>query len=172
MEPGTTKAAETPRIDGSGTEGDGQYLSFILGDEDYAVDILKVREIRGWEEVRPLPDTPDYVKGVLDLRGAIVPILDLRLRFGLKNAEYTPTTVTIVLTVDVDEEHHIVGIVVDSVSDVLNVAAGDVRASPSLGKKISTKYILGMITLDQRVVVLLDVDKLLDPDELTCLSSE
>jgi len=169
MEPGTTRATGNSPKDGSGTEGDGQYLSFILGDEGYAVDILKVREIMGWEEVRPLPDTPDYVKGVLDLRGAIVPILDLRLRFGLKNAEYTATTVIIVLTVNVDDEQYIVGVVVDNVSDVLNVAAGDVRASPSLGKKISTKYILGMVTLDQRVVVLLDVDNLLDPDELTCL---
>ena len=164
----TTKAAEISPEEGR----DGQYLSFILGDEDYAVDILKVREIRGWEDVRPLPDTPDYVKGVLDLRGAIVPIIDLRLRFGLEKVQYTPTTVTIVLTVNVDGEQHIVGIVVDSVSDVLDVAAGDMRASPRLGKKIDTKYILGMVTLEQRVVILLDVDKLLDPEELTSLSDE
>ena len=144
----------------------GQYLSFSLGGEEYGVDILKVQEIKGWEPVRPLPDTPDHIKGVLDLRGTIVPVVDLRLRFGFSGAAYTATTVTIVLRVRVDDREQTVGIVVDNVSDVLDVAADAVRQSPDLGSHIDTRYIQGMVTVDGRMVVLLDTDRLLDPDEL------
>jgi purine-binding chemotaxis protein CheW len=147
----------------------GQYLSFTLGGEDYGVDILKVQEIKGWEEVRPLPDTPEYVKGVLDFRGTIVPIIDLRSRFNLKSIEYTPTTVTIVIAAEVNGSSHIIGMVVDSVSDVLDVSVKDIRNAPNLGAKINTRYILGMVNQDQRMVILLDTDKLLDPDELGVL---
>ncbi|MBA1446246.1 MAG: chemotaxis protein CheW [Gammaproteobacteria bacterium] len=144
----------------------GQYLSFTLGGEDYGVDILRVQEIKGWETVRPLPDTPDYVKGVLDLRGKIVPIIDLRTRLKLDHAEYTPTTVTIVLTVESESGPNFVGIVVDGVSDVLDVPGDDVRAAPDLGAHINTKYITGMVIQGERMVVLLDVDRLFNPDEL------
>ena len=144
----------------------GQYLSFTLGDEDYGVDILKVKEIRGWEEVRPLPDTPDYVKGVLDLRGSIVPVIDMRLRFNQEHAECTATTVTIILSIQLRGRPYMIGIVVDSVSDVLDIQARDIKEGPSLGKKIDTRYILGMVSMDEHVVLLLDVDSLLDPDEL------
>jgi purine-binding chemotaxis protein CheW len=150
----------------------GQYLSFTLGEEVYGIDVLKVQEIRGWEEVRPLPDTPDYVKGVLDLRGAIVPIIDMRLRFNLADAEYTATTVTIILNVDTDEKPHMIGMVVDGVSDVLDIQEQDVKDAPSLGRKIDTKYILGMVSKDDHVVLLLDGDNLLDPDELLSLDIE
>lgn len=150
----------------------GQYLSFTLGDEVYGIDVLKVKEIRGWEEVRPLPDTPDYVKGVLDLRGAIVPIIDMRLRFNLKVAEYIATTVTIILNVDTHEASRMIGIVVDGVSDVLDVQEQEVKGAPSLGGKIDTRYLLGMVSKDQHVVLLLDADNLLDPDELMSLHVE
>ncbi|HEC16549.1 MAG TPA: chemotaxis protein CheW [Sedimenticola sp.] len=144
----------------------GQYLSFTLGGEVYGADILKVREIKGWEEVRPLPDMPDYLKGVLDLRGVIVPIVDLRMRFHLAECEYTPTTVTIVFSVESGGRQHVVGAVVDGVSDVLDVAPGDARISPEIGAGVSACYIKGMVTLDDRMVILLDVDKLLDPREM------
>ncbi|MBT3197387.1 MAG: chemotaxis protein CheW [Gammaproteobacteria bacterium] len=147
----------------------GQYLSFTLGDEDYGIDILKVKEIRGWEAVRPLPDTPVYVKGVLDLRGSILPIIDMRMRFNLENAEYIATTVTIVLSIQLRGRPYQMGIVVDGVSDVLDIQERDISAAPSLGKKIDTRYIMGMVSLDERVVLLLDVDNLLDPDELESL---
>lgn len=150
----------------------GQYLSFTLGDEDYGIDILKVQEIRGWEDVRPLPDTPDYVKGVLDLRGAIMPIIDLRLRFKLDKVEYAATTVTIILSIELKGEPYMIGIVVDAVSDVLDIQADKIKATPSLGKKIDTKYLLGMVSIENRVVLLLDVDNLLDPDELVSLGNE
>ncbi len=147
----------------------GQYLSFTLGDEDYGIDILKVMEIRGWEDVRPLPDTPDYVKGVLDLRGIIVPIIDMRLRFNLSSADYTATTVTIILSMQIHDKTHVVGIVVDAVSDVLDIREQDIKAAPSLGRKIDTKYLSGMVSIDHRVVLLLDADNLLNPDELLSL---
>lgn len=150
----------------------GQYLSFTLGEEVYGIDVLKVQEIRGWEEVRPLPGTPDYVKGVLDLRGAIVPIIDMRLRFNLADAEYMATTVTIILNVDAHEKTHMIGIVVDGVSDVLDIQEQDVKEAPSLGRKIDTRYILGMVSKDDHVVLLLDADNLLDPDELLSLDIE
>lgn len=145
---------------------DGQFLSFTLGGEYYGVDILRVQEIKGWEEVRPLPDTPEYIKGVLDLRGIIVPIIDLRSRFNLASVEYTPTTVTIVLSVERAGKHLVVGVVVDGVSDVLNVKCAEVRKAPDLGTHINTQYITGMFTQNERMVVLLDADRLFDPNEL------
>lgn len=165
MDSGNTASPQTD--DGPGEQArSGQYLSFTLGGEDYGVDILKVQEIRGWETVRPLPDTPDFVKGVLDLRGVIVPIIDLRNRFHLPECEYTPTTVIIVLAVDYEGERRIMGAVVDGVSDVLDVGGKDIRAAPNLGTNINTRYIRGMVTLEERMVILLDVDKLLNPEEL------
>jgi len=144
----------------------GQYLSFSLGGEEYGLDILKVQEIKGWEPVRPLPDTPGYIKGVLDLRGTVVPIIDLRQRFGFPEAVYTPTTVTIILRVQAGDRQLTAGIVVDNVSDVLDVPTDTILQPPDLGSRINTRYIQGMVTLNERMVVLLDTDRLLDPDEL------
>ncbi|MEN8167035.1 MAG: chemotaxis protein CheW [Pseudomonadota bacterium] len=145
---------------------DGQFLSFTLGGEHYGVDILRVQEIKGWEEVRPLPDTPEFIKGVLDLRGVIVPIIDLRSRFNFASVEYTPTTVTIVLSVERAGKPLIIGVVVDGVSDVLNVKCAEVRKAPDLGTHINTQYITGMFTQNERMIVLLDADRLFNPDEL------
>jgi len=146
---------------------DGQYMSFTLGGEDYGVDILRVQEIRGWEELRPLPDTPEYVKGVPDLRGTIVPIVDLRIRLKMSKVEYHNTTVIIVLSVkDNEGEFKLVGAVVDAVSDVLDVKAKEIKAAPSIACRINDRYIKGMVTRDKRMVVLLNVDKLFKPNEL------
>ncbi len=157
--------------DVSAIDGNSQYLSFALGGDDYGVDILKVREIKGWEEVRQLPDTPVYVKGVLDLRGTIIPIIDLRSRFQLESVEYTPTTVTIVLAVETEEKAMVMGIVVDGVSDVLDVDDSQIHTAPDLGQKINTRYIKGMVTVGERMVILLDVDKLISPEELGLLET-
>jgi purine-binding chemotaxis protein CheW len=143
-----------------------QYLSFSLGGEDYGIDILRVQEIRGWEEVRPLPDTPDYVKGVLDLRGAIVPVVDLRVRFELQQVEYTPTTVFIVVTVRSNGKSFMRGMVVDNVSEVLDVEEQDLKPAPKMEHAVSNRYLSGVISVDGRMVVLLDVDKLFISDEL------
>ena len=148
----------------------GQYLSFTLGGEDYGVDILRVQEIRGWEELRPLPDTPDYVKGVLDLRGTIVPIIDLRIRMNMENVEYHPTTVIIVLSVMSEDGNSLqVGAVVDAVSDVLDVKADEIKKAPSIASKINDRYLRGMVSRDDRMVVLLDVDLLFKSNELGVL---
>jgi purine-binding chemotaxis protein CheW len=145
---------------------DGQFLSFTLGGEHYGVDILRVQEIRGWEEVRSLPDTPKFIKGVLDLRGEIVPIIDLRARFNQSRIEYTPTTVTIVIAVEREGQPFIIGVVVDGVSDVLNVKCAEIRKSPDLGTHVNTKYITGMFMQNDRMIVLLNIDRLFDPNEL------
>jgi purine-binding chemotaxis protein CheW len=146
-----------------------EFLTFTLGSENYGVDILKVREIRGWEKIRELHDTPDYVKGVLDLRGSIVPIIDLRIRFNIADYEYTTTTVIIVLASD--NEGGMMGIVVDSVSDVLAVNEADIKETPSLGSKINTDYIRGMVTTDDHMVMLVESNKLLDTEAFEMLSS-
>lgn len=150
----------------------GQYLSFNLGGEDYGVDILRVQEIRGWEELRPLPDTPEYVKGVLDLRGTIVPIIDLRIRMNMTDVEYHPTTVIIVLSVNKDDgEDQLVGAVVDAVSDVLDVSEKEIRKAPDIGTKMNDRYMRGMVSRDERMVVLLDVDQLFKANELGLLDN-
>lgn len=146
-----------------------QYLTFMLGDEAYGVDILRVQEIRGWNEVRDIPNTPDYVKGVLNLRGTIVPIVDLRLRFQQEEIEYTPTTVIIVLAVEVEDGQRVVGAVVDGVSDVLDAMPEVIKSSPDFGAKINTRFIHGMVVDGERMVILLDTDKLLDPSEMAAL---
>jgi purine-binding chemotaxis protein CheW len=146
-----------------------QFLSFTLAKDDYGVDILRVQEIRGWEEVRKIPNTPDYIKGVINLRNTVVPIVDLRIRFGQKDVEYKPTTVIIVLSVEVDSTTRVVGVVVDAVSDVINVNEGDIKDAPDFGTTVDTKYIKGMVMAGNRMVILLDTDKLLNPKELTML---
>ncbi len=145
-----------------------EFLTFTLGSEIYGVDILRVREIRGWEKIRELHDTPKYVKGVLDLRGNIVPVVDLRIRFGVENCEYTSTTVTIILASG--DEDNMMGVVVDSVSDVLAVAQDQIKQAPNLGTKINTNYIRGMVTLAEEMVMLVESDKLLDTEEFEILS--
>ena len=152
----------------SGEDYPQEFLTFTLGEEIYGVDVLKVREIRGWEKIRELHDTPKFVKGVLDLRGSIVPIVDLRIRFNIAEYEYTATTVIIIISL---ENGGLMGAVVDSVSDVLGIKSDQIKASPSLGTKINTDYILGMATIDGRMVMLVDADKLLNAEEFEVLSS-
>lgn len=143
-----------------------QFLTFELGGDAYGIEILKVQEIRGWEPVRKIPNTPAYVKGALNLRGSIVPILDLRVRFNMESAEYTPTTVVIVMCVRTEQAGStVMGIVADAVSDVLDINLDDIKSTPNLGSKIDTRYIRGMYVGKKNMVMLLDVDKLLNPDE-------
>lgn len=150
----------------SSIECSGQYLSFTLGGEAYAINIMRVREIREWEPLRSLPDTPAYIKGVLDLRGTMVPIIDLRQRFNLARIEYGPTTVIIILMVETGARQLLIGIVVDGVSEVLDTAAGEIRKVPDLGSAISTRYMTGMLPTDEGMVILLSIDRMLNPDEL------
>ena len=148
-----------------------QYLGFRIGADDYAIDILRVQEIRGWEKVRTLPDSRDFVKGVLDMRGTIVPIIDLRIRFGSPEPDYSATTVVIVVAVDKGgESMQLVGAIVDSVSDVLDVDATDLKPPPQICHSVNRHYLDGMVSLEGGMVVLLDLDRLfgsLDLDDLT-----
>jgi purine-binding chemotaxis protein CheW len=142
-----------------------QYLTFTLAGESYGLEILKVREIRGWEPVREIPNTPEYIKGALNLRGTIVPIIDLRERFGMEKVEYSPITVVIVLSFGEKAENRVIGIVADGVSDVLDINLQDVRSPPNLGSKIDTRYMQGLYVQDTRMIMLLDVNNLLNPEE-------
>ncbi len=138
-----------------------QVLTFTLGDETYGVDILRVQEIRGWSPVTRIPQAQAHVLGVLNLRGSIVPIVDLRMCFSLPRAEYTPLTVIIVLSVESPLGRRDFGVVVDGVSDVIDVAAGEVKPAPELGRQASTEFIAGLAAVSGRMVMLLDIDRLI-----------
>lgn len=153
--------------DNAHSEAPLQYLAVNLAQEEYGIDILAVREIRGWTPVTRIPQAPHYVLGVLNLRGAIVPILDLRLRFGLTREEYDATTVTVIITV----AGRLFGVVVDGVSDVLDVGAADVKPVPDMGTTVDTEYLKGLTSVAERMVLLLDVDKLLQPQDAQMLEA-
>lgn len=141
-----------------------QFLSFTLGNEEYGVDILRVQEIRSWEPVSRIPNVPAYEKGVVNLRGSIVPILDLRERFHLGLGGYSPLTVVVVLQAHIGNKTRVMGVVVDSVSDVVNVSKNAIQNPPSFGAKVSTEFINGLVSVNEKMVMLLDVDKLLKLD--------
>lgn len=137
-----------------------QVLTFALGSETYGVDILRVKEIRGWSPVTRIPQSPPAVLGVLNLRGAIVPIIDLRLRFALQSAEFTAVTVIIVLSLRTEQGLRECGVVVDSVSDVVDLAIDSIRQAPSVQAGASCEFIEGITTSGEQMLILLDADKL------------
>jgi purine-binding chemotaxis protein CheW len=141
-----------------------QVLTFSLNEETYGVDILRVQEIRGWSVVNRIPQTPPHVLGVLNLRGSIVPIIDLRVRFGLASAEFTPLTVIIVLSIKTAKGSSEFGLVVDSVSDVVDIRGEDVKETPNMGAKMNADFIESLATVAERMVILLDVDALIGRD--------
>ena len=149
----------------SGVDGDAasnEFLTFALGDEEYGVDILTVQEIRGYDSVTRLPDAPDYIKGVINLRGTIVPVIDMRLKFRLSKAEYNALTVMIVLNV----ADRVVGIVVDAVSDVIRLPADQISPVPELGATIDRQFLTGIGTMDERMLILLDIERLMTSTEM------
>lgn len=143
---------------------DGEVLSFRIDDIEYALDILRVQEIRGWTAVTRIPRTPVYVKGVLNLRGAVVPVIDLRLRFGMVERPYDDTTVIIIINVEKDGRTRDIGMVVDAVSDVFSYAKDEVRPAPEIGTNVRQHYIAGIVSRDDRMVIMLDIDNVLDAD--------
>jgi purine-binding chemotaxis protein CheW len=151
---------------GFATDG-SQYLTFTLGDEEYGVEILKVQEIKGYSTITPIPNTPPYVRGVMNLRGTIIPVVDLRSKFAMPETEYTRFTVIIVVTIGTK----VVGLVVDAVSDVLNVPRGDIQPTPDFGSQVDTRFIEGMAKAGDKLIVLLNIDKVLGAEELVALSS-
>ncbi len=141
-----------------------QFLTFVLSNEEYGVDILRVQEIKGWDSATPIPNTPDYIKGVINLRGTIVPVFDLRLRFNMPQIEYGVTTVVIVLKVESVRGDRIMGIVVDGVSEVYSVHPEAMKPSPDFGAKVSTDFIKGLVTVDDKMITILDIDQLLNEE--------
>ena len=147
------------------TDATREVLVFVLGKEEYGVDILKVQEIRGYDKVTAIPSAPEFLKGVLNLRGVIVPVVDLRLKFGLAEARYDAFTVVIILRIAA----RVIGIVVDAVSDVVQLAANEVKPTPQLGAVIDSSFLAGLATQAERMILLLDIEKLLSTGELNLL---
>lgn len=144
-----------------------EYLTFTLGSEEYAIDILKVQEIRGYEKPTLIANAPSFIKGVINLRGIIVPIVDLRIKFNLGKIEYTPFTVVIILNV----AGRVIGTVVDSVSDVISLSAGQIRQAPDFSGSFDTKYILGLSSVDSRMLIVTDIERLMTSADMELIDS-
>ena len=159
----TQAAGQTAAAIMTGTAA--QYLTFTLGQEEYAVDILKVQEIRGYDAVTVIANTPAFIKGVINLRGVIVPIVDLRLKFQMGEVTYDAFTVVIILNV----LNRVMGIVVDGVTDVLACPADEIKPAPEFGAALDTRYIDGLATVDGRMIILVDIEKLMSSPEMALM---
>ena len=137
-------------------------LAFTLGNEEYGINILKVQEIRGYDAVTKIANAPDFIKGVINLRGIIVPILDMRIKFNLGTPTYDQFTVVIILNI----ANRVVGMVVDSVSDVITLTPEQIKPAPEMGTALNTDYLIGLGTIDQRMVILVDIDKLMSHTDM------
>ena len=148
---------------------EGKYLTFTLAGEEYGIGILKIKEIIGMLPITSVPQTPDFVKGVINLRGKVIPVIDLRLRFGMGKIDYTERTCIIVVEIDAQTGTVLIGIVVDSVSEVLNIKGEDIVDTPTFGAKLNTEYILGMAKMEGGVKILLDINQVLSSEEVASL---
>ena len=156
--------AAQPAVDETGIN---QYLSFTLGEEEYGIEILKVQEIKGYAGITPIPNMPDYLKGIMNLRGTVIPVVDLRTRFSLETKTYDKFTVIIVAMVG----EKIVGLVVDTVSDVLDLPPEEILPTPDMGARVDTRFITGTTVVGEKLVVLLDIQKLLSDDDLVAMTT-
>jgi purine-binding chemotaxis protein CheW len=160
--------APSPSAPDAGRDSAGQeFLAFTLGAEEYGIDILKVQEIRGYEAVTRVANVPDFIKGVINLRGIILPVIDMRLRFKLGTPVYDQFTVVIILNLG----GRIVGMVVDSVSDVTTLAPEQIRPAPQMGGAVDADYIIGLGTVDQRMLILVDIDKLMSTGDMRLIAN-
>jgi len=139
-----------------------EFLTFTLGKEEYGIDILKVQEIRGYDAVTAIANTPEFIKGVINLRGIIVPIVDMRIKFNLGKVEYDQFTVVIILNV----ANRVVGMVVDGVSDVITLNPDQIKAAPEFGSAIDTQYVMGLGTVDERMLILVDIERLMTSNDM------
>jgi purine-binding chemotaxis protein CheW len=142
-------------------------LAFKLGNEEYGIKILKVQEIRGYESVTRIASAPEHVKGVVNLRGTIVPIVDMRIKFKLGEPTYNQFTVVIILNI----RDRVVGMVVDSVSDVISLTADQIKPAPDMGGALNTDYLVGLGTVDERMIILVDIDRLMSSEEMGVIDS-
>ncbi|MBU1294949.1 MAG: chemotaxis protein CheW [Gammaproteobacteria bacterium] len=144
-----------------------EFLTFVLGDETYALDIMTVKEIRGYEPATKIANAPSYIKGVINLRGDIVPIVDLRIKFDIGQATYNEWTIVIMLNV----RDRVVGIVVDGVSDVMNLEAEDIKPAPEFGVAFDSRYLHGLAALEDQMVIIVDIEELISSDEIGVFES-
>lgn len=147
--------------------GSNEFLTFRLGEEEYGIDILKVKEIRGHDPVTRIANSPEFIKGVINLRGTIVPIIDLRIKFNLANADYNQFTVVIILNV----ASRVLGVVVDAVSDVLALADEQIKPAPEFGGSLDTRYIRGLGSVDERMLILIDIEKLVTSGDMALVEA-
>lgn len=148
---------------------EGKYLTFTLAHEEYGIGILKIKEIIGMMPITSVPQTPPFVKGVINLRGKVIPVVDLRLRFGIEAMDYTERTCIVVVEIEGQVGTILIGIVVDAVSEVLNIKGEDIEDTPTFGTKLNTEYILGMAKIEGAVKILLDIDRVLNAEEIALL---
>jgi purine-binding chemotaxis protein CheW len=148
------------------TEELEQYLTFVLDSEEYGVPILSVRGIQGWEKTTPIPNAPEYVMGIINLRGEVVPIIDLRRRFGLESVEYSANTVVIVVRIEQGGSEKTVGLVVDAVADVHDIKSDDLRESPDFGSDLKQEYVSSLGLIGEKMVIILDINKIMDWGDL------
>ncbi|MBN1803922.1 MAG: purine-binding chemotaxis protein CheW [Sedimentisphaerales bacterium] len=158
--------APRPQKSNSVAEKEGKYLTFALGAEEYGLEILKVREIIGYMDITAVPQTPHYVKGVINLRGQVIPVIDLRANFGMEITEVTEETCIIVVEISSGGRKFSTGVVVDRVQEVLDIAGKDIEQAPQFGSAVNTDFILGMGKIGESVKILLDIDRVLASDDL------
>ncbi len=163
MTQGTSSTTETTA---GVANREGKYLTFALGQEEYGLEILKVREIIGYIDVTAVPQTPHYVKGVINLRGQVIPVIDLRAKFGMETADVTDETCIIVVEINQGGRRFSTGIVVDRVQEVLDIPGGSIEEAPQFGAAVDTNFILGMGKVGDSVKILLDIDTVLGGDRL------
>ncbi len=173
MDKAACPVEHTPSRDSPGVKAmadkEGKYLTFSMSNEEYGIGILKIKEIIGIMPITTVPQTPEFVKGVINLRGKVIPVIDLRLRFGMESIDYTERTCIIVVEVEGRAGTVQIGIVVDSVSEVLNIKGDEIEDTPSFGAKLDTDYILGMAKMEGGVKILLDIDRVLSTEEIATL---
>ncbi len=160
-------AAQIKQVNKALMEKEGKYLTFALANEEYGLEILKVREIFGYMDITAVPQTPAYVKGVINLRGQVIPVIDLRAKFGMDTTDVTEETCIIVVEITQGKRKFSTGIVVDHVQEVLDIPGGDIEETPQFGSSVNTDFILGMGKIGESVKILLDIDKVLAGDDLS-----
>ena len=163
----TNVAEQVEQVNNALTGKEGKYLTFALGSEEYGLEILKVREIIGYMGITAVPQTPQYVKGVINLRGQVIPVIDLRTKFGMETAEITKESCIIVVDISQGNHKFQTGIVVDHVQEVLDIDGQDIEEAPQFGSSVDTNFILGMGKIGDTVKILLDIDKVLEGDDLS-----
>ena len=167
----TETITQTEQLNRALTDKEGKYLTFALGSEEYGLEILKVREIFGYMEITAVPQTPNYVKGVINLRGQVIPVIDLRAKFGMETTEVTEETCIIVVEITQGKCKFNTGIVVDRVQEVLDIAGENIEQAPQFDSSVNTDFILGMGKIENTVKILLDIDKVLAGDDLSDITN-